>query len=310
MINITNKKIDLLCRYLMSGSKSNIGFIDVGSGGNLKSPWVFLPSEKITTFNFEPTDGAQGMPLCISNIDGEALDFFVAVDERSSSLHCPSGEFINRYAYDSMLTHKVVRVESITLDTYFAGRYGSIDAIDINVEGHDFHVLQGAHKLLSEAFVKLIKVEFELVKVYDGQGFFADIDTYLRKKDFRLAGIEIDYLRTSDCKDIFHDGEPIWGKALYAPTINRVKEKLISIMVNDRNVAKGQMAALISLYLAAKLPAYAFDVIKIALSIDLIDEHESTNLQNKIRACFGWAKFEEAFARFKKICTSLRNIIV
>lgn len=145
MLHITDRRIKKFCSLLLKqgNEAGNIGFVDVGSGGELKKPWSLLPAGAVTTFDFEPTVGGDALPLCVSNKIGDA-PFFVAFDERASSFHKPLADFVDRYAFDSMLTKKEITVECTTLDEYFSGRYELIDAIDINVEGHDFQVLQGA----------------------------------------------------------------------------------------------------------------------------------------------------------------------
>ena len=103
-----------------------------------------------------------------------------------------------------------------------------IDAIDINVEGHDFQVLQGMKNIIKNSLIKLIKIEFELTKVWDGQGWFSDIDGFMRDNDYELVDIELEYLRQANVKNIFHKGIPVWGKAYYSPSINKFKERKAS----------------------------------------------------------------------------------
>lgn len=208
-LSITNRRIKNFCYFLLdkNNKAEKIGFVDIGSGGNLKEPWALIPSEKIIKFDFEPTGTKEGMPLCVSNKSGRN-EFFVAFDERGSSFHQPYNDFIGRYGFEEMRVKKVISVECTTLDEYFSGRYQLIDAMDINVEGHDFQVLQGASKLLDIGATKLIKVEFQLACVYEGQGNFSDIDSFLREKGFRLAGIQIDNVRPKKHKDIFLKENP------------------------------------------------------------------------------------------------------
>lgn len=310
MLNITNRRIKNFCSFLLEQDKEadKVGFVDVGSGGELKEPWSLLPAEAITTFDFEPTADGGTMPLCVSNKTGTA-QFFVAFDERASSFHRPLADFVGRYAFDNMLTKKTIPVECTTLDKHFSGRYELIDAIDINVEGHDFQVLQGARQLLTAGAIKLLKIEFELIHVYEGQGYFSDIDALLRENNFRLAGIQIDYVRPIECRSVFFQGEPLWGKALYAPTIAAFTQRLKCAQDKNKANAKREMSEAISLYMAAKLPSYACDVIDVALAIGLISQTESENLRMRVVECFRWAKFEEGLSRFKRLWISLWSAI-
>lgn len=311
MLQITEGRITDFCRYLLEqGEARNVGFVDVGSGGDLKEPWSLLPPERITTFDFEPT-GQEGdqPPLCVSDKEGKA-DFFVAYDERASSFHKPLPEFVDRYAFDGMLTKETLAVDCVSLDTHFAGRYDLIDAIDINVEGHDFQVLQGATQLLTAGMVKLLKVEFELIPAYEGQGYFSDIDTLLRDKGFRLAEIQIDCIRPIWVRGLYFPGEPVWGKALYVPEFSH---RLIRMqhLYDSRgpDAARREMATSVALYASAKMPGFAFDVIAIAEKIGLIESSEGDNLRSRLVDVLQWAKAEEGLRRLGRLWHSLMAIL-
>jgi FkbM family methyltransferase len=305
-LSITNRRIKNFCSFLLeeNNEAEKVGFVDVGSGGNLKEPWSLIPAEGISKFEFEPTGTKGVLPLCVSNKSGSA-EFFVAVNERDSSFHQPRADFIGRYGFEEMLTKKVISVECTSLDEYFSGRYQSIDAMDINVEGHDFQVLQGASQLLDTGATKLIKVEFQLARVYEGQGNFSDIDSLLREKGFRLAGIQIDNVRPRKYKNIFFKGEPLWGKALYVPNIDELAKKFSLAKAENESIARREMAVGISLYMAAKLPSYAYDAIDAALAVGIISQSESLKLGMRIAECFRWAKIEEGLSGLRKVWISL-----
>lgn len=310
MLHITDRRIEGFCRVLLEQDVGrNIGFVDVGSGGDLKEPWALLPAERVSIFDFEPTNAdGETLPICVSNKMGKA-QFFVAHDERASSLHKPLADFVERYAFDSMLTKKVVTVECTSLDEYFSGRYDLIDAIDINVEGHDFQVLQGSSKLLAASTIKLLKVEFELVPAYEGQGYFSEIDPFLRAANFRLAGIQIDYARPAKVRNIFSPGEPLWGKALYAPTKAHLESKLLHLHNTDTNgMARKEVNVAIAIYTAAKLPGYANDVICSAETIGIISLSEGEKLRLSLISCFQWARAEEGLRRLNELWTSFLNL--
>jgi len=308
MLQLTEGKIRDFCRFLLDqgDEPQTIGFVDVGSGGDLKEPWALLPAERVSTFDFEPTrGGSDGLPLCVSDGNGKA-SFFVAFDERASSFHQPLPEFVARYTLNEMLTKKTITVERVSLDEYFSGRYEQVDAIDINVEGHDLQVLQGATRLLAAGAVKLLKVEFELIPVYEGQGYFADIDAFMRAQDFRLAWIEIENGRPSGVTTTFSQGEPLWGKALYAPTIRRCTSRLQFLQAKgDAPHARRELAASIALYAAARLPGYVCDVIAIAEKTALIDASEATHLRRRLADALRWAKMEEGMRRVKRLLASV-----
>jgi len=294
MSSITEKNIARFCRQLLDQFRAgNIGFVDVGSGGELKAPWKLLPRERLTTFDFEPTHSGNGeYPLCISDKGGNA-PFHVARDPRASSLRQPLLDFIERFGLDSMLTKETITVACVSLDDYFSDRYASVDAMDINVEGHDFQVLQGASKLLAEGAVKLLKVEFELAPVYEGQGYFSDIDAFLRARGFRLAHIQVEHARPAKVRHLYHEGESIWGKALYAPVqVDLSTCPATSHGAEDRIAARQRLASAIALYIAAKLPGYAYDVIEHGESTGVLSASEGQEIRRQLESVFRWAKLE------------------
>ena len=154
--------------------------------------------------------------------------------------------------------------------------------------------------------VKLLKVEFELIPVYEGQGYFSDIDVFLRARDFRLAGIQIDFVRPINVRKVFFPGEPLWGKALYVPTIAHSLGRLQQLQSNgDVGAARKEMASSIALYTAAKLPGFAFDEISNAEKIGLIKSLEGDQLRLGLVNAFRWAKAEEGLRRFWRLWHSL-----
>lgn len=304
MLHITDRRIENFCRFLLEqcSNGENIGFVDVGSGGDLKEPWSLLPAERLTTFDFEPTSAdGESLPLCISNKVGKA-QFFVAHDERASSFQKPLADFVDRYAFNNMLTKKEIAVECTSLDAHFSGRYDLIDAVDINVEGHDLQVLQGSEQLLAAGTIKLLKVEFELIPVYEGQGYFADIDVFLRARNFRLADIQIGRDRPEKVRNVFHIGEPLWGKALYAPTRDQLNSRFAHIHDGGNTaVARKEITSALALYTSAKLPGYAYDVIEAAEAAGIFSLAEASQLRDRIKYVFRWAKPEEGLRRLTEL---------
>ncbi|MBZ0166155.1 MAG: FkbM family methyltransferase, partial [Candidatus Omnitrophica bacterium] len=252
-MSVIQRRKHQFCRKVL-GENNKIGFVDVGSGGPLKEPWSFIAPECLAKFEIEPTAAGDGnLPLCISNRIGPSK-FFVAHDERGSSLHEPSADFAQRFGQESILTKKTIDVSLTTLDELFLARKHEVDALDVNTEGHDFQVLQGGGQLLDTGRIKLIKVEFELTEVWKEQGWFSDIDAYLRSKLYDMANIELDYAKPRNARDINHRGEPLWGKAYYVP----------SLKLWDRWQGQGDLSAdfrkAIVLDALADMPGRAFDL--------------------------------------------------
>lgn len=305
-MSITENRITRFCREVFDRlGGGNIGFVDVGSGGDLKTPWRLLPPERLRTINFEPTHFESGKPsLCVSNRTWTA-PFFVAHDESASSLHRPLSDFVDRYGFESMLARETIPVKCTSLDEHFAGRYESADALDINVEGHDFQVLQGADKLLSGGGIKLVKVEFELAPAYEGQGYFSDIDPFLRARNFRLGAIEIEHVRPAKVKHLHHRGEPIWGKALYAPTQTQLRMRLTLLHdAGAAGVARRELASAIALYTASRLPGYAYDVITQAETVGVIAASDAAELITGLEDVFHWARYEKGVSQLWSLVSS------
>ena len=251
-----------LCEAVLAATDAVVGFADVGAGGPLKRPWSLLPANRVRTFDFEPTAGPGGtLPQCVSNREGEA-SLYIARDERASSLHRPVAQFAERFGMPSLFQTHTITVSCVTLDRYFTNRFESVDALDVNVEGHDLQVLQGGRRLLEEGGLKLLKVEFELTAVWEGQGWLSDIDPLLRGHGYELAGIDIESARPVSVRHYFHRGEPLWGKALYVPGAGRWRGMLER--VRPHRAAMAQAAAKgIALYIAADMPGRALDVLQL-----------------------------------------------
>jgi FkbM family methyltransferase len=291
MLNNTARRKQQVCLELLSGSGAVIGFADVGSGGALKAPWSLLPASHVRTFAFEPTDPARSaVPLCVSNETGPA-EFFVAHDERSSSFHRPAAGFVARFGMHSMLTARTIEVERTTLDAYFEGRYESVDAIDINVEGHDFQVLQGAARVLAAGALKLLKIEFELAPAWDGQGWFSDIDALLRASGYCLAGIEIESARPANVRHCFHPGEPVWGKALYVPGPQRWKA-MLERLGPDGDAVRQAVGKAVALYVVADIPGHAFDVIDLSSGFGGPQGSDAQQIKDAVTGAYRSARIE------------------
>lgn len=283
---------------------TTIGFVDVGSGGDLKYPWNLLPAKRLLKFAFEPTQNdARELPVCISNREGET-EFFVAKDERASSFHQASSHFAERFGQHSILGERTIKVACTTLDRYFADRYGDVDALDVNVEGHDYQVLQGAEGLLRSGFIKLAKIEFELTEVWHGQGWFADIDRHMRERDFDLVNLEIQRSRPVNSRHVFHPGEVIWGKAYYVPSAHAWRSRVRRISPGEENAGVKDIARAVALCVAADLPGRAFDTLDIGK--DLLPRCGIATEQVKagIAAAFKWAKLEAGIAQLQRLASA------
>ncbi|WKZ36499.1 MAG: FkbM family methyltransferase [Anaerolineales bacterium] len=286
-IPITEKRKKQFCAKLFSGIQSPIGFIDVGSGGALKPPWTLLPTAYLNKIDFDPEEirSDKQLPVCISNKRGMGT-FFIAHDPRASSLHPPSQSFARRFGQDGILTKEGIQVELTTLDSLFMSRHQELDLLDINVEGHDYFVLEGAAQLLKKAFIKCIKIEFELTEVWQGQGWFSEIDKFLRSNGYDLVNIDIEYSRPVNARSIYHQGEPLWGKAIYFPSVSNWEQKRENANIKD-DILKA-----VGLYVILDLPGRAIDILNIAAQYGCIDARVEREKTSEIVSIFHFAKFD------------------
>jgi FkbM family methyltransferase len=302
MLSITTARKRRLCERLLEATGATIGFADVGSGGPLKRPWSLLPPGHVRKFDFEPTGSATGaLPLCVSNRDGQA-DFFVARDERASSFHRALPQFAERYGMQSLFATHTITVSCITLDRYFDGRLDVVDALDVNVEGHDFQVLEGGRQLLERGSLKLLKVEFELAAVWEGQGWLSDIDPLLRRWGYELAGIDIDFARPVSVQHCFHRGEPLWGKALYVPGSARWVAMLDRAGHEDAALAQA-LAKGIALCVAADAPGRALDLLELPCAAAALGPLDAGDVRARVGALYRWAKLERGCGELWQLAT-------
>ncbi len=291
-MTITSSRKTRYVREVLSTCRSPIGFADVGSGGALKPPWTVLPQDRLRTFGFEPTRaGAGTVPLCASNRPGRAT-FYVAQDERASSFHRPSPGFVERFGLPSLNPKRVIEAECTTLDRHFEARLDSLDALDVNVEGHDYQVLQGSSRLLGEGSIKLLKVEFELAGVWEGQGWLGDIDHFLRSRGYGLVGIDVDFARPVNARHCFHRGEPLWGKALYMPGAERWAAILERLRAVDSGAAEDAVAKAVALGIAADVPGQALDKLDAGMRAGVLGRLDPAAVKARIEWAYRWAKIE------------------
>ena len=59
-----------------------------------------------------------------------------------------------------------------------------------------------------------------MTEVWQGQGWFSDIDIWLRSRKYELGHMDIEFSRPENVKTILHRGEPLWGKAIYLPGLS------------------------------------------------------------------------------------------
>ncbi len=158
------------------------------------------------------------IPLAI----GKAIEertLYVTKLPMCSSLYSPNEPYLARLALlpDLMNLDFSFEIDTTTLDQFCQQEgVNEIDFLQIDVQGADLDVLEGAIKMLN-CGVLAIQVEVEFSHLYTNQPLFADIDTFLRKYDFTLFDISRMSRRPRERSPIVstRGGQLLWGDALY-----------------------------------------------------------------------------------------------
>lgn len=105
-----------------------------------------------------------------------------------------------------------IEVEMRQLDEYVPDMgWKDVHVLKINAEGYDLAILKGGHKLLAEGGIHLIFTEVNFKQLYQGQGGFLDMHSYLCGLGYSLVGCyETASLPT---------GESAWSNGLYVKSL-------------------------------------------------------------------------------------------
>ena len=158
------------------------------------------------------------IPLALWNSEGKST-LYVTKYPGCSSLYSPSNEYIDRFFGNSQLIKlaDTEEVETITLDTFcYSEKIDEIDFIQLDVQGAELPVLQGASSILARSTLCVV-TEVEFTELYTGQPLFGDIDVYLRKQGFTLfdlSNMNRD-IRRIPLASKKHEGVLVWSDAFY-----------------------------------------------------------------------------------------------
>jgi FkbM family methyltransferase len=202
---------------------------DYGSGG-----WgIFAPN--LSIYGFDADEDAceeanadlasrqinwteEQIPLALSNQIGEET-LYVTNNPMCSSLYPPNEPYLARFNGLPELVNLdfTIGIETTTLDTFCEEKeIKEIDFLQIDVQGADLKVLEGASKILEKSILA-IQIEVEFSALYKNQPLFADVDTYLRKRDFTLFDLASSYRirsRSPICSRV-RPGQILWADAFY-----------------------------------------------------------------------------------------------
>lgn len=148
----------------------------------------------------------------------EERTLYVTKAPMCSSLYPPNEPYLKRLDGLSQLVDLDFSfdIETTTLDNFCESeKIDEIDFLQIDVQGADLDVLQGATKILDS--VLAIQIEVEFSHLYIDQPLFADVDSFLRKSGFTLFDIATSYRLRSDSpiRSSVRPGQLLWGDAFY-----------------------------------------------------------------------------------------------
>lgn len=313
MLRLTDRRKRRFAAAALAAADATVGFVDVGAGGALKAPWPLLPPDRVRKFDFEPDPAAAARPVCVSDRSGPAR-LFVARDRRSSSLHEASTVFNRRFGSDATLAEAEIDVDAVTLDEVFDGRLDAIDLLDINAEGHDARVLQGARRLLCQG-VSLIRIEVLFAAVWSGQGWFSDIDSCLRSAGYDLIMLALDTERPIAVRRLHHAGEVVWGKAVFVPGGDLWATRLRSGAMTDPETVRRRVIAAVVLYVLIDAPGRAMELIDAAVAAGVLAVQGTVDLRGQVERVFRYTEVEARAgdivdpARFRRLAGAVARAV-
>jgi FkbM family methyltransferase len=179
------------------------------------------------------------IPIALSNSVGLST-LYVTQHPMCSSLYPPNEIYLDRFIGLPELVNLdfSIEIETTSLDNVcITEKISEIDFLQIDVQGADLQVLEGASKILSKSVLG-IQVEVEFSEIYLNQPLFADVDIYLRKHGFTLFDLTKAYRRRrhSPIHSNVHPGQLLWGDAFYFRDL--IAENLNTDLKNPETILK------------------------------------------------------------------------
>jgi FkbM family methyltransferase len=158
------------------------------------------------------------IPLALSKDVGEAT-LYVTKAPFCSSLYPPNEPYLARFAnlLELMSQDFTLTFNTTTLDQACqAEAIPAVDFLQIDVQGADLHVLEGATLTVANG-VLAVQTEVEFAPLYVGQPLFADLDHYLRAQGFTLFELATTHQprARSPISSAANSGQVLWGDAFY-----------------------------------------------------------------------------------------------
>lgn len=284
------------------GFTGKFTFVDCGAVGDSSNP-LLRNFNDARYIGFDP-----GLSDALNN-DDKSISFPVAVAKESmqiefhrtknpncSSIFMPNNEFMNEFMEvgDFFEVKETISLQAVALGEYLPLQgVTDIDFIELDTQGSELGILQGAQGFLSSNIIGL-RVEVEFTEMYHDQPLFGDVDAYLRQFGFRLFDLDRYHLRRNSYPTGVDSREQIvWGQALYLrdfrsfsdePAI--LKQKLAKLAVVASHYSFHSYALEIINYLAQQDGLFDFAEKKVL-------EDASAQYLSKLRSdpYLRWARF-------------------
>ncbi|MBD2094593.1 FkbM family methyltransferase [Trichocoleus sp. FACHB-591] len=198
-------------------------------------------------------------PVALWNSTKES-EIYITRDPGCISLHPPSEEYRKRFTsgVKAMELMSTEMIETVTLDSFCkAEEINAIDVLQIDVQGGEFQVLEGATEIIERSTLAII-AEVEFMELYLGQPLFGDVDSCLRRQGFTLfdlANIQRDQRRNIPIASGHHPGPLSWADSFYF-------RDLISDRPNTSLKTPNTILKLACIADAMNFPDYALEVLE------------------------------------------------
>lgn len=232
--------------------------VDVGSAGGLHSRWRPFRSI-LTAILFDPRETAASgslgagqtrvYPVALSDRSGSAELSITALANMSSFLR-PDPEVFGRYRKKGEHA-RVVRTESVPverLDALVRADGFEPHVLKVDTQGSELMVLIGGEASLES--VLLAEVEVSFFQRYEGQPVFADIEAWMKARDFELIELyRLKRYRAANSMGLRHPllgGDQRSGRVAYGDAIFvRNEQSILQMGADDKGA--GLLRAVLAL---------------------------------------------------------------
>lgn len=252
----------------------NVGSRKIGNYDDYASQGWGLFAPKLTIYGFDADNDACEqanadlearqidwkeihIPLALGKAEEERT-LYVTKAPMCSSLYPPNEPYLKRFAGLPELVNLdfSCEIETTTLDKFCESEeINEINFLQIDVQGADLDVLEGATKILDS--VLAIQIEVEFSHLYVDQPLFADVDTFLRKQGFTLFDVSTAYRMKADSpiRSSIRSGQLLWGDAFYF-------RDLISEDTDKQLKSPDQILKLACVADTMNFPDYALEILE------------------------------------------------